>query len=82
MVYDLLASAAEFKAEFQAGDAISDPRSYQGEKFELKDRWVFNDGEATMSTFSKGDKVCLIVSTSKITVIENANNVGMEILLR
>ena len=82
MVYDLLASAAEFRAELQAGDTISDPRSYQKEEFKYLDRWVFNDGETTMSTFSKGSKVCLIVCTSKIIVIENANKVGMEILPR
>ena len=82
MVYDILASAAAFKAKLQAGDTISDPRSCQGEKFRFWGKWIFNDGEATMSTFSNDSKVCFIVCKSKITVVENADNVGMEILPR
>ena len=82
MVYDILASAAAFKAKVQAGDTISDPRSCQGEKFRYLEKWIFNDGEAIMSTFSKDSKVCFIVCTTKTTVIENADNVGMEILSR
>ena len=82
MVYDILASAAAFKAKVQAGDSIGDPRSCQGEKFRYLDKWIFNDGEATMSTFSKDRKVCFMVCTSKMSVVENADNVGMEILPR
>ena len=82
MVYDILASAAAFKAKVQAGDSLSDPRFCHGEKFRYFDKWIFNDGEATMSTFSKTNKVCFIVCMSKTAVVENADNVGMEILPR
>lgn len=82
VVYDILASAAAFKAKVQAGDSLNDPQSCHGEKFKYLDKWIFNDGEATMSTFSKSRKVCFIVCISKTDVVENADNVGMEILPR
>ena len=80
MVYDILASAVAFKAKVQAGDSISYPLSCHGGMFDYFDKWTFNDGEATMSVSSKDNKVCFIVCTSKIFVVENADNVGMEIL--
>lgn len=64
-VYDILASSAAFKAKVQANNTISDPRFCEGEVFKYGDsRWIFNDGDATMSTFSNGTKVCFIVCNS------------------
>ena len=82
MVYDILASAAAFKAKVQAGGSISDPLSCHEGMFRYLDTWIFNDGEATMSISSKDSKVSFIVCTSNIFVVENADNVGMEILPR
>ena len=61
MVYDILASAAAFKAKVQAGDTISEPRFRQRESFRFRKKWIFNDGEATMCTFFEDSKACFVV---------------------